>query len=144
MGFASHLGPWRLGTVLNTTGTTAGSVRNMGCASVTQSVALVAGTAVTAMLPAGSIVHDIKTFMTTGASATPAVTIGGVEVGTISTAAGQNTLSANATNIATLINVGTTDKLLSFTTGANTAGTLLVLYTVRASNGAEAPTAQQV
>jgi hypothetical protein len=143
MGFASHLGPWRLGTVNNTTGTTAGSVRNMGCTAVTQSVALVASSAVTVMLPAGSIVHDVKTYMTTGASGTPAVTIGGVEVGTISTAAGQNTLSANATNIATLINVGTTDKVLSYTATAASAGTLLVLYTVRASDGSENPTAQQ-
>ena len=37
MGFASHLGPWRLGTVKDTTGTTSGSISNMGCAVVTQS-----------------------------------------------------------------------------------------------------------
>ena len=143
MGFASHLGPWRLGTVKDTTGTTIGTVENMGCTAVTQSVPLVASTAVTLVLPAGSLVHDIKSYMTTGANAAPAVTIGGVEVGTVSTNAGQNTMIANATNVTTLINVGTTDKFLSFTTGANTAGILSVLYTVRASDGSEAPTAQQ-
>ena len=143
MGFASHLGPWRLGTVLNTTGTTAGSVRNMGCTTVTQSIPLVASSAVTLMIPAGSLVHDIQTYMTTGAVGTPAVTIGGVEVGTLSTAAGLNELSANATNIATLINVGTTDKLLSYTATAASAGTLAILYTVRADDGSENPTAQQ-
>ena len=143
MGFASHLGPWRLGTVNNTTGTTAGSVRNMGCTSVTQSVALVASSAVTIMLPAGSIVHDVKTYMTTGASGDPVVTIGGVNVGTVSTNAGVNTLIANATNVATLINVGTTDKLLSCTATAASAGTLAILYTVRASDGSENPSAQE-
>ena len=144
MGFASHLGPWRLGTVKDTTGTTVGTVENMGCTTVTQTIPLVASSAVTLMLPAGAIVHDVKTYMTTGAVGTPAVTIGGVEVGTVSTAAGQNNMGANATNIATLINVGTTDKFLSFTATAASAGVLSVLYTVRASDGSEAPTAQQV
>ena len=36
MGFASHLGPWLLGTVKNTTGTTAGTIRNMGATIVAQ------------------------------------------------------------------------------------------------------------
>ena len=143
MGFASHLGPWRLGTVLNTTGTTAGSVRNMGCATVTQSVPLVAGSAVTLMIPAGSMVHDIQTYMTTGAVGTPDVTIGGTVVGTLSTAAGLNELSANATNIATLINVGSTDRVLSYTATSASAGTLAILYTVRADDGSENPTSQQ-
>ena len=143
MGFASHLGPWRLGTLKDTTGTTAGTVENMGCATVTQSVTLSASGAVTLALPAGALVHDVKTYMTTGSNTTPAVTIGGVEVGTVSTAAGLNNMTANATNIATLINVGATDKLLSFASGANTAGILSILYTVRASDGSEVPTAQQ-
>ena len=36
MGLASHFGPWRLGTVPNTTGTTAGTIRNMGATIVAQ------------------------------------------------------------------------------------------------------------
>jgi len=36
MGFATHLGPWLLGTVKNTTGTTAGTIRNMGATTVAQ------------------------------------------------------------------------------------------------------------
>jgi hypothetical protein len=95
------------------------------------------------MLPAGSIVHDIQTYITTGAVGTPDVTIGGVVVGTLSTAAGINELSANTTNIATLVNVGTTDKVLSYTATAASAGTLQILYTVRADDGSDKPTAQQ-
>ena len=34
MGFATHLGPWLLGTVKDTTGTTAGTIRNTGCTTV--------------------------------------------------------------------------------------------------------------
>ena len=36
MGFATHLGPWLLGTVKDTTGTTAGTVRNTGATIVAQ------------------------------------------------------------------------------------------------------------
>lgn len=143
MGFATHLGPWRLGTVPNTTGTTAGTVRNMGCTIVSQTVDLVAGSAVTLWIPAGSFVNSIQTYITTGASGTPAVTIGGTNVGTISTAAGVNALSANTSNIATLVNVGSTDAQLSYTATALSAGTLAITYTVRNSDGAANPTAQQ-
>jgi hypothetical protein len=139
MAFASHLGPWLLGTVKNTTGTTAGTVRNMGATVVTQSVPLVAGSAVTVMLPAGSMVHAIQSLMTTGAAGTPNVTIGGTTVGTLSTAAGFNSLVATAGNVGTLANVGSTDALVSYTATAATAGTLVVTYTVRNSDGAANP-----
>jgi len=36
MGFATHLGPWLLGTVKNTTGTTAGTIQNTGTTTVSQ------------------------------------------------------------------------------------------------------------
>jgi len=37
MALATHLGSWLLGTVKNTTGTTAGTIRNIGATIVTQS-----------------------------------------------------------------------------------------------------------
>jgi hypothetical protein len=36
MGIATHLGPWLLGTVKSTTGTTAGTLRNVGTTTVSQ------------------------------------------------------------------------------------------------------------
>ena len=57
MGFATDLGPWLLGTVKNTTGTTAGTVRNTGCTVVAQSGATtVADTSANNlfMIPAGA------------------------------------------------------------------------------------------
>jgi hypothetical protein len=66
MGFASHLGPWRLGTVKDTTGTTAGTVSNMGCTIVSQTFkkdytgTTTAGTAnVIATLPAGAQIIEV-------------------------------------------------------------------------------------
>lgn len=140
MALASHLGPWLLGTVKNTTGTTAGLVRNMGATVVTQSVPLVAGSAVTLMLPAGALIQDVSAYMTTGAVGTPNVTVGGTIIGTLSTAAGLNSLSVTAANVGTMLNVGTTDAQLSYTATAATAGTLVVTYVVRNSDGSTAPT----
>jgi hypothetical protein len=37
MGFATHLGPWLLGTIKNTTGTTVGSLENLGATVCSQS-----------------------------------------------------------------------------------------------------------
>ena len=67
MGFATHLGPWLLGTVKNTTGTTAGLVRNTGTTVVSQTFKRnYAGTTVAApatntiaCLPAGAQILDI-------------------------------------------------------------------------------------
>ena len=88
MGFASHLGPWLLGTVKNTTGTTAGTIRNMGATIVLQSgsyttpagvstAAPYTGTATTvAVLPAGAIIHAIIVDVTTAfVGATGATTL---------------------------------------------------------------------
>jgi hypothetical protein len=67
MGFATHLGPWLLGTVKNTTGTTAGLVRNTGTTIVSQTFKRnYTGTTVAApsvltiaCLPAGAQIIDI-------------------------------------------------------------------------------------
>ena len=69
MGIASHLGSWLLGTVKNTTGTTAGTVRNMGATIVAQTynltAAQVAGlTGSLGAIPAGSCITNVQ-FMTT-------------------------------------------------------------------------------
>ena len=123
MGMASHLGPWLLGTVKNTTGTSAGQVRNMGATVVTQQVPLVASSAVTCVIPAGSLILNAYTYMTTGAAGTPNLSVAGTNIGTISTAAGQNALSVTAGAVGTMLNVGSTDATVSFTATAASAGT---------------------
>ena len=143
MGMASHLGPWLLGTVKNTTGTTAGTIRNMGASVVSQQIPLVAGSAVTCVLPAGACIINAFTYMTTGAAGTPNLTVGGTIIGTLSTAAGQNGLVVTAANVGTMANVGSTDATVSYTATAASAGTLAIVYVVRNSDGSIAPTPSQ-
>jgi hypothetical protein len=65
MGFATHLGPWLLGTVKNTTGTTAGTIQNTGATVVAQTVQLnmvgaTSGSAIQCfVLPAGAHITDV-------------------------------------------------------------------------------------
>ena len=67
MGFATHLGPWLLGTIKNTTGTTVGTIRNTGATLVSQTFkkdytgqAASATTDTICVLPAGAQIVDIK------------------------------------------------------------------------------------
>lgn len=68
MALATHLGPWRLGTVKNTTGTTIGSLANIGLTTVVQTkqvnyLGAVFGGATTTnlwVLPAGSQILQIN------------------------------------------------------------------------------------
>jgi hypothetical protein len=66
MGFATHLGPWLLGTVRNTTGTTVGTIENCGATVVSQTFkknyagqAASATTDTICVLPAGAQIADI-------------------------------------------------------------------------------------
>ena len=66
MGFATHLGPWLLGTVKNTTGTTVGTIENLGATIVSQTFkkdytgqAASATTDTVCVLPAGAQIVDI-------------------------------------------------------------------------------------
>ena len=166
MGFASHLGPWLLGTVKNTTGTTAGTIRNMGATIVAQtytaptSVILASPTAqLMFVVPAGAkIVRfglEVNTALT-GAS-NCGVTIGNGTTANLYMASVNTGTSAVQTSPATIAaatsgvydSIGTTDALLygTFTaaTADATAGniTVTVEYIVRGSDGAANPTSTQ-
>jgi hypothetical protein len=158
MGFATHLGPWLLGTVKDTTGTTAGTLRNTGVTSVAQSKAILF-TDITAAtyaftLPAGSIITSAE-FITTVAYATSIPTIALFSNGVaINTAANSGSaigslgsfaialIPAAAPGAVLLANVGTTDALITFTqicTATSGAGVLVLQYLVRASDGSQYP-----
>jgi hypothetical protein len=163
MGFATHLGPWLLGTVKNTTGTTAGSVQNMGGTIVAQtnstSFAFAAinssltGTAF--CLPAGAMITSAQFYTTEAYSAavTVKLTMGGQDIYTATTVTGPAAPYAMAAGtsaavVALLANVGSTDQLVTYTAtkgGVLTtgAGTLLIAYIVRGSDGAMYPSATQ-
>lgn len=155
MGFATHLGPWLLGTVKNTTGTTAGTIRNTGATIVAQTdpltAAQIAGlTGSIGAIPAGSAITGV-TFITTtlfASATTLKVTIGGVDYAAAATitSAGVYPQTAAAGFASTAANVGSTDALVTFTaTGTSVTGavTIIIAYVVRNSDGTDFPSASQ-
>ena len=155
MGFATHLGPWRLGTVKNTTGATAGTVNNTGCTIVAQTNNLTAGqvaglTGSLGFIPAGACVTSVQFLTTTvfASATTLKLTIAGVDVATASTItlAGTIAVAPAATFTPVQANVGATDAEITFTatgTAATGAVTVIVAYVMRAQDGATNPTATQ-
>jgi len=154
MSIASHSGPWLLGTVKNTTGTTAGTLRNMGATIVAQSVA-VAYTDITAgtyafTLPAGAQILTAQ-FNTTVAYATTTPTyalfvnstaINTAANGSVFTNTGIVNLLLGNNNAAAAVlcsNVGTGDAVITFTqanvTATSGAGFLTLSYVVKQSDG---------
>ena len=157
MGFATHLGPWLLGTVKNTTGTTSGSVANTGTTVCSQTFKKVyTGTTVAApsvttiaCLPAGAQIIDINVDVLVAFTGSTAANMIIGKTGTTNaywtttdiTSAGRTaTTNANYTNWAGAastaapagIGIGSTDVLvlatLSPTVATVTAGT--VQYTI--------------
>ena len=159
MGFATHLGPWLLGTVKNTTGTTAGTIRNMGATIVAQTDSVAYNDAATTqsfVIPAGSLITSISIVQTTkfaGTSGVITLYLNGTALATCSAiTAGSNTnIAFNPTSDAQgalFNNVGSTDAIITYTMASSGslsagAGSLVIAYIVRASNGAANPTASQ-
>ena len=158
MAFASHLGPWLLGTVKNTTGTTAGSVRNMGATIVAQAFNIgyadinASLTGTFGALPAGALITNIQINTTEvfSAATTLKLTIAGTDVNTASTitTVAPVTVAQSATFLPIGQNVGSTDALVTYTATEGSAlttgaATVVISYIVRNSDGAQNPTAQQ-
>ena len=146
MGFASHLGVWRTGTVKDTTGTTPGTVSNMGLMVLSQSTAIpaAAGATVVAVLPAGSQILNIYVNTTTVFSAATTLTIGDGTTAnkyltstTITSAGLSSTAGGNLVNTE-IDNIGTSDVLVTATTSGSAvtgAATITVVYVQKNSNG---------
>ena len=162
MGFATHLGPWLLGTVKNTTGSTSGTIRNLGATVVSQSKAIlytdITAATVAFTIPAGSQILTAS-FNTTVAYATTtptyalfsnAVAINTAANGSVFTNTGiVNILLGNNSAAAAVLcnNVGTTDAIITFTqanvTATSGAGTLTITYVVKGSDGVANPTSTE-
>lgn len=151
MGTTTFTGPVKSGDVLNTTGSTVGTLRNVGTLVAAQSAAITQSTTAAAsgiVIPANSTIVSIDLFVTTAwSSATTTYTI---SVGTTSTAtelvAATNAnaigiLSLNpgtdATRTGLWADVGTSDVQIWVDSGAPDttpgAGTLVVTY-IQAAN----------
>jgi hypothetical protein len=167
MGFATHLGPWLLGTVKSTTGTTAGTIRNLGNTVVNQSytapTSVILATPAAQqlfVLPAGA---KILRFNIEVIAALTGATNCGVVIGTSGTSNFYMTTLNTGTSIAQVSpatiaaatvasktnNVGSTDAIIygTFTaaTADATAGSIVVSvdYVVRNYDGAAYPTYSQ-
>lgn len=157
MAIASHLGPWLLGTVKNTTGTTAGTIRNMGFTQVMQTAAVASTDAANTqafVLPAGAIIFEIYLYQsgatfTSGTSGTFTVSVNGTAAAsagaiTTGTAGIIGINPANATQTALFANVGSTDAIITYTGATLNAGSgvLVIVYGVRNSDGTFVPASQ--
>jgi hypothetical protein len=149
MGITTFTGPIKAGNVLNTTGTTAGTVKNVGFVMMVQTVPITQAGSATAyktaiVIPAYSHIVNIQVLATVGWSGASS----NVSIGTSATATelvSAQSLSAigldaltpgtDATRTAKWSNVGTTDQIiyvLSANTGAG-VGDLVVRY-IQAEN----------
>lgn len=152
MAIATHLGPWLLGTVKNTTGTTAGTVRNIGATPVVQvkAVAFGDGAATVAFaLPAGSMIQNIQFNCTTlfgagtlTASIGATAITGAFTLPTTNFGVSAVTFATTSAAAALIANTGTTDVLVTYTLSAATlgAGNLIIGYVVRNPDGTYYPT----
>ena len=151
MGTSTFTGTLKAGDVLNTTGTTAGTIKNVGFVNMSQQVAVVqsaTAAATTIVVPANSTIIAIDLFATVAwSSATTTYTI---SLGTTATATelvaatnanavGRLALApgTDATRTGLWVNVGTSDVIIYVKSGAPDtipgAGTLVVRY-IQAAN----------
>ena len=154
MGFATHLGPWLLGTVKDTTGTTVGNIRNTGTTIVCQTDAVAyndaaASTAFT--IPAGSLITGIQILQSTtftGTSGVITVYANGTAIATCAAitggTAGVITFTGTAAQMASWANTGSTDDIITYTMASSGslsagAGTLVMTYAVRNADGTSVP-----
>jgi len=157
MGLASHFGPWRLGTVPNTTGTTAGTINNMGATIVAQKAAIAYGTTsgTAFVIPAGATITGIALYSSTaftGTSPTITVSIAGTAVTTTNALTsgtafnGSLALAQTVGAAGVLNNVGSTDASVTYAIGGSAlsagVGTIVVSYMVNLSDGTYNPTSQ--
>jgi predicted membrane protein len=125
MGFATHLGPWLLGTVKNTTGTTAGTIQNTGVTLVSQTkkvnytgtVAATTATTTLFTIPAGAQIVSI--FIDTLVAFTGS-TAANVVVGTSASTA-LFWASTDITSQGRLANTNAAAKLVNWAGAASTA-----------------------
>ena len=143
MGTTTFTGPIKAGDVLNTTGTTAGTVKNVGFCVMAQSAVITQAASATAyqtsiVIPANSHVISIGVAATAAWSATDTLSVGTTTsanelvAATSISAVGLTALTpgTDATRTAKWIDVGTTDVIIYVDSGSTGtgAGVLTVVY----------------
>ncbi|CAB5238885.1 hypothetical protein UFOVP230_74 [uncultured Caudovirales phage] len=134
--------PLRLNTRQTTSNDGTISTANTGAAMISQQTPIVAATAATVTLPAGSIISNISGYLNVVGAASRAVTLTSngttTTIGTLTTTALGKvdvafTASAAVANL--LANVGLYDVTITLASEAASAGTFSVEYTGRNQDG---------
>ena len=148
MSIVTFTGPIKAGDVLNTTGTTAGTVKNVGFVMMAQTYALTqagttSATATTIVIPANSHIVQIQMLATVAWASSGTISIGTTTTATQLVAAtaisavGITALTpgTDATRTTLWSNTGTSDVILYVLSSQNAAGTgdLIVRY-IQAEN----------
>lgn len=142
MGFATHLGPWLLGTNKEGAGVNTGGTESLQYNTLTAPALTVNGVT----LPAGAVITDIVVDVTTlFDGTTPTLSVGTVATptlyasGVVLTAAVRLRPTFTAAQLAAMRNIGTTDVavLVTNTAANSTVGSAFIKihYTVRDSAG---------
>ena len=134
--------PLRLNTRQTTSNDGTISTANTGAAMISQQTPIVAATAATVTIPAGSIINSIDAFLNVVGAASRAISITSngttTALGTVTTTALGRvaaTFTASAAVANLLANVGTYDVTITLASEAASAGTLSVQYTGRNTDG---------
>ena len=128
MGTTTFTGPIKAGDVLDTTGTTAGTVRNMGATIVAQKadIAYTTTSGTAFVLPAGATIISVALYSSTaftGTTPTITVSVAGTAVTTANSLTsgtafnGSLALAQTAGAAAVLTNVGATDASVTYAIG---------------------------
>lgn len=138
--------PLRLNTRQTTSNDGTISADTTGASMISKQAAVVGGAAQTVVIPAGSIISDIKLYINVVGAASRAVslTVNGTttSVGTITTTAlgvASIAFTASAAVANLLANVGAYDCTVTLASEAASAGTLSVEYTGRNADGTITP-----
>ena len=133
MATTTFTGPIKAGDVLDTTGTTPGSVKNVGYSVMAQSAPVTnvaTANTTTIVIPAASQILSIQIFITAAFATT--LQIGDTTSAsryTAATAATTGVLTFTPGTIANWIDVGTNDSIIKVTAGATGTGVGIVTVT---------------
>lgn len=133
MGTTTFTGPLNAGNVLNTTGSTPGTVKNVGYTVMAQSASVTnvaTANTTTIVIPAGSQILSIQVFVTTAFATT-------LQIGDTTSASRYTAATAVTTGVTTFtpgtianwVDVGTADSIIKVTAGATGSGVGIVTVT---------------
>ena len=136
MGITTFTGPIKAGNVLNTTGTTPGTVKNVGWVAMAQTAPITQAGSLTAfktgiVIPAYSHILNIQFLVTTGWAATATISVGTSATST-ELVVGQSLATVGQ------ISAGPGTDATRTARWSNTGATDIIIYVLSAASGAPA------